>query len=424
MKQTISYRKTVLNNGLRVISEKVSDVRSIAIGVWIDVGSRDEHPDENGLSHFVEHMLFKGTRTRTAKRIAASLESLGGSLNAFTSREQTCYHALILDEHLEEAVDVISDILTNSTLTPVNIKREKLVVLEEIKEINDTPSDHIHELFADSFWRGQPMGRPIMGIEANVVKFNQRRIRSFINKHYRTGRIVVAAAGNISHTRLVRLIKDKLDFSQGYDGRGEAVADPQTFAVKTYKNGSNQTHICLGFPGFAYDNNDKYALLVLHSYLGGGMSSVLFQKIREQKGMAYTVYTFPDFYRDCGVFGAYLATDRRFVRESIETILKELGRLKKSGLSKDKLDKIKDQSKGQLILGMESTNSRMSRLARQEILASKYVPYTESIKMINKINSVDIIAAARKVFDINKLTVTSLGSARKKDFDEIEWSIL
>lgn len=425
MRRQSIYKKTVLKSGLRVITEKIQDVRSIAFGVWIDVGSRDEQSDENGLTHFIEHMLFKGTKNRTAQKIASSLESLGGSLNAFTSREQTCFHALVLDDHLEDAVDVISDILTSSTITPTNIEREKLVIIEEIREVNDTPSDHIHEIFSNCFWRDQPMGWPIMGTEEKVHKFNRRKVKNYMDRHYCAENIVVAAAGNVSHRKLVELIKGKLDFPKGNGDRGGPVKDPGEFKLETFNNGSNQTHLCLGFPGVSYnDYKEKYALLILHSYLGGGMSSVLFQKIREQKGMAYTIYTFPDFYRDCGVFGAYMATDKRFIKDSVETILREFKRLQKSKMSKAVLDRLKEQSKGQLLLGMESTNSRMNRIARQEIMASKYIPHLESIRLISKIKAVDILEVARKIFDLQKMTITTLGSASQKDFEKVNWSLL
>jgi len=424
LKEKPLYNKTVLRNGLRIVTEKIPHVRSIAIGVWVDVGSRDETRYENGISHFIEHMVFKGTKSRSPLEIAHSLESLGGSLNAFTSREQTCYHAVILDEHLEQAVDILSDILTNATLSPANIKRERQVVIEEIHEIDETPSDRIHELFSDAFWRGQPLGWPIMGTEHTVGLIDRKRITGFMKNNYKSGRIVVAATGNISHKKLVSQIKEKLDFPVGEDGQGPSAELSDEFMMKVYTNKSNQTHLCIGFPGVNYPDPRKYAVLALHYYLGGGMSSALFQKIREDKGLAYTVYTFPDFYRDRGVFGAYMATDRRVLKTAIETMFKEFRKLKMRRLSKDKLDKIKDQFKGHLILGMESTNGRMNRLARQELMLKEYLSPEETIKQLNRLTADDILEAARQIFKSDGMTVTTLGSANRDDLKETDWSII
>ncbi|MFH2035093.1 MAG: pitrilysin family protein [Candidatus Zixiibacteriota bacterium] len=423
MRSNATYKKTVLKNGLRVITEKVQDVRSIAIGIWVDVGSRDELPDESGLSHFIEHMVFKGTKSRSPQKIASSLESLGGSLNAFTSREQTCFHALVLDEHLGQAVDVLSDILTNSTITPLNIIKEKQVVMEEINEVYSTPSDHIHDLFSNCFWRGQPLGWSILGNEATVNSFKRRDVINYIKKHYHSGRIVVSAAGNISHNKLVDMIEAKLNISEGADGRGGPAQSPTDFKLEVHKNGINQTHVCIGFPGVGYSDMDKYALLVLHYYLGGGMSSKLFQKIREQKGLVYTIFTFPDYYRDNGVFGAYFATDKKSVQPALELMLKEFSRLKRTKLTKEQMINIKDQCKGHLLLGMESTTSRMNRLARQEIMSAEYKTHLETIDRINSVKSKDVIEIARKIFNPEGMTITTLGNTTRKNFANIDWSI-
>ncbi|UCD94104.1 MAG: insulinase family protein [Candidatus Zixiibacteriota bacterium] len=424
-KRDVKFNGTKLASGLRVVTEKIPFARSVAIGIWIDVGSRDEIKEENGISHFIEHMLFKGTRTRSPQKIAAALESLGGSLNAFTSREQTCFHALVLDEHLEQAVDVLSDILMNSTISTANIKLEKGVVIEEIREVNETPSDRIHELFSDSFWRGQPLGQPIMGTEKNVRSFDRRRLRAHMRKHYCADRIVVAAAGNVFHRKLVELVKEKFDFpSQGVESRANRIKNPTGFSAELFRNGSRQTHICLGFPGISFADPLKYSLLVLHYYLGGGMSSVLFQKIREEKAMAYTVYTFSDTYSDCGVFGTYLATDRKHFHDAIDTILKEYSKVKKFRLPNSKLDRIKDQLKGNLLLALESVSSRMNRIGRHEIMTGQYLSVKEAIARIDAVTADDVIEIARQVFNAENLTVTALGSAFKKDLSKLDWSLL
>jgi predicted Zn-dependent peptidase len=424
-KQDVRFDSTKLGSGLRVVSEKIPSTRSIAIGVWIDVGSRDETRRENGISHFIEHMLFKGTRTRSPQKIAAVLESLGGSLNAFTSREQTCYHALVLDEHLEQAIDVLSDILMNSTLSIANVELEKSVVIEEIREINETPSDRIHELFSNSFWRGQSLGWPIMGTEKNVRSFDRRKLRTHMRKHYCADRIVIAAAGNVAHRKLVGLVREKFDFPlQGIEARTHRTKNPAGFTAELFQNGSRQTHICLGFPGVCFVDPMKFPLLALHYYLGGGMSSVLFQKIREERAMAYTVYTFSDTFSDSGVFGTYLATDKRHLNEAIDTILKEFAKVKKYRLSGSQLDRIKDQLKGNLILALESVSSRMNRIGRHEIMTGKYLSMEDTIGKIDTVTADDVIEVARKVLNADNLTVTALGSAYKKDLSKLNWSIL
>jgi len=419
----IKYDKTVLDNGLRIVTEKIPAARSIAIGIWIDVGSRDEKADEKGMSHFIEHMLFKGTKTRSALKIAASLESLGGALNAFTSREQTCFHALVLDEHLEVAVDVLVDILMNSTMTSANIEREKLVVIEEINEINESPSDHIHELFANDFWRNQPIGWPIMGTQESVQSYDRRRLKAYMKRNYRAGHTVVAAAGNVSHRKLVTLIKNKLDFPAGVNGDRSPLIQSTGTSMRFFQNNSNQIHVCLGFPGISYDHPDRLKLLVMNTYLGGGMSSVLFQKIREERGLAYTVFTFPDFYRDGGVFGSYLATDRKHFQSAVEIILNEFKKIKNKKLSTAKLDQIKDQFKGNMLLGMESTTGRLNRLGRQELLLGRYTNSKDAIKKIMNISPADIQELARQTFNFDDITITALGSVGRKDLKNSGWVV-
>ncbi len=422
-KNLIKYSKTVLKDGLRIISENIPSARSISIGVWVDVGSRDEQKSENGISHFIEHMLFKGTKRRSAKKIASSLESLGGNINAFTSREQTCYMAVILDEHLEQAVDVLSDILMNSTLTPKNIDREKSVVAEEIHEVFENPSDLVHEHFTENFWSNQPLGRSILGTEITVRSFDRKDIKAYMKKSYLSGRVVIAAAGNVSHRKLVELVKKKFHFSEGIGNRGEDAISPSQFTKHIYTNGSAQNHLCLGFPGIKFSHPDRYNILALYTYLGSGMSSVLFQKIREEKGMAYSIYSFADFFRDNGMMGIYFGTEQKHLSEAIETTLKELRKMKKNRLPDSKLDNIKAQIKGHLTLALESTNGRMGRLGRLELLGNEYLPLDKALKSIDRIQSNDILEMARKIFVSEGMTITSLGPGTEADLNKVDYSI-
>lgn len=409
------YKKTVLPNGLRIVTEKVPSVRSITIGVWVDVGSRNEKPDENGISHLIEHMLFKGTKTRSAKQIASALESIGGTLNAFTSKEQTCYIARVLDDHLDTAVDVLADITCRATLTPTNLLKEKKVVCEEILESEENPSDHIHDVFTETFWGDHPLGKSILGTADVVTKMPRSKILKYIKNNYRSHAIVIAASGSVSHAKLVRLVKENFEFESGQSAPYEPAQHPQTKRYNFIRNNNNQVHLCIGYPGLTYGANNKMVALALHSYLGGGMSSRLFQKIREDKGLAYTVYTFLDLYRDGGLFGTYAATDKKNFAQTVEITVKELNRLRKYKLKPLQLDEVKAQLKGHLTLGMESTSSRMNRLGRNEIMLGQYNPLKKTLRAIDKVTATDISDLVNDLFDHNRAAMAVLGPVSKKE---------
>ncbi len=414
------FRKSELSNGLRIVTETIPSVRSISLGVWADVGSRFEAANENGMTHFIEHMLFKGTKRRNAREIAASLENLGGSLNAFTSREQTCYTARILDEHLTDAIDVLADITCHATFTPTNMNRERLVIVEEIKESHDNPSDRVHDLFAETFWGGHPLGRPILGPAENIVAITRKQMRDYYETHYRTPSVVIAAAGSIDHEALVSLVNEHFAFPEGpappaqpakqISGRRETIASLD----------NQQAHLCLGFPGVAYDSRDRLPALVLNAHLGGGMSSVLFQKVREEKGLAYSVYTYLDFYRDSGIFGAYVAADADRIQQAYDIVLKELRKVRRRKLSVDHIEKVKAQIKGQLTIGLESTASRMSRIARMELMMRSYQPITKTLSEIDKVTSEQVRDVAERILDEDHIAVTVLGPMTPGDLNHPE----
>lgn len=405
------YRKTTLANGLRVVSEKLPAVRSVSLGVWLDTGSRHEADSEHGVSHLIEHMLFKGTRNRNARQIASSLESLGGSLNAFTAREQTCYTARIMDEHLPEAIDVLADIVCRASFTPTNLKREKLVICEEIKESLDNPSDRIHDLFAETFWNGQPLGRPILGTADNVLGMRRALVLNYMKRQYRSESVVIAASGAIDHDRLVALAGEKFDFAEGHAVLGNHAEPPSAQILNIVSNETEQIHASLGYPGLSYKEMDRIPMLALTTYLGSGMSSVLFQKVREKRGLAYTVFSYHDAYRDTGMFGTYFATDKHSVGKALGITLDEIRRLTKRRLPAERLDQVKQQLKGQLMIGMESTAARMSRLGRLELMLNKYVPLAETVKQIDAVDRDKLIELARRTFDDSRLVVTALGPA-------------
>ena len=355
-----TYRKTILPGGLRIVTEKIPSVRSISLGVWVDVGARNESASENGVTHMIEHMLFKGTKKRTPLEISSEIENLGGSINAFTSREHTCYLARVMYEHLDTAVDVLADLSQNSTLTPANLTKEKKVICEEIKESLENPSDHVYDLFAKAYWGNHPLGQPILGTIKTVTTMPRNRLIDYMKRNYKSHTIVIAASGAVSHDKLVRLVKAKLHFPKGSAEMAPAAKRSNTRVISLHPDGISQTHICLGFPGLKYADKERTAALAAATYLGGGMSSVLFNKIREEKGLAYSVYTYHDSYRDTGIFGAYLATDGKQAPAAVSIIIEECEKLKRKKLPKEKLAQIQAQLKGNLTLGMESTSARKS----------------------------------------------------------------
>lgn len=411
------YRKTRLRNGLRVVTEHLPSVRSISIGVWIDVGSRYETDIEAGLSHLVEHLVFKGTRTRNAAQIASALESVGGSLNAFTTREQTCFTARVLDEFLPQAVDVLADLTCRATFTQTNMNREKLVICEEIKESLDNPTDRIHDLFAEAYWGGHPLGQPIMGSLDSITGMTRRRLTKFVERNYRAGSIVIAASGSVSHDRLLRLVRSHFDLPHGKNQPCGPAERSRHKSVDVVTEDIAQTQLCLGFPGLPYPDKRKMSTMVLSAYLGGGMSSVLFQEIREKRGLAYSVYSYHDFYRDSGVFGCYLGTDAAHAPQACEIILKECRKVTRKRLTSRVIDQVKAQIKGHLTLGMEATSSRMSRLGRLELMVGEYVSLSEALDAIDRVTPADVQEMAALIFDVPEVTLAALGAIDQKAFN-------
>ncbi len=406
------FNRTILDNGIRVVTEKITPFRSISIGLWVNVGSRDERPNESGLCHLIEHMVFKGTKKRTAKEIAQSLESIGGHLNAFTSREQTCYYARVLDEHLPQAVDVLADLIENSLLNPADLEKEKKVILEEIKDVQDNPADLVHDLYAQNLWRDQPLGQPVIGSKETVSAFQRRDLVDFIKRGYTAESLVVAASGNVSHERLVELIRKKLKLKSNHNPGQDFRKAPQAHrTVKLIRRKTAQTHICLGVPAFRFAHPRRQALTLLNIILGGGMSSHLFQSIREKLGLAYSVYSFVDFFEDTGTWGIYLATETGQVQKAVLQAMRELKRVKKKALSRKELEHAKAQVKGNIVISMENSSTRMNRLARNELYLKKYVSLDQTMAEINRVNSEDIQTVAQELFQNDNFTAVVLGPA-------------
>lgn len=404
-----TYHKTVLENNLRVLTEHIPHVRSVAVGVWVATGSRNESPANNGISHFLEHMVFKGTLTRNAEQIAQSLESVGGQLNAFISRELTCYYAHVLDEHLPVAIDVLADVLANPLFHPEDIEKEKGVVIEEIKNLNDTPDGLIHDLFAKAIWGPHPLGLSILGSEENVKGFTRQDILQHLVGHYRADRVVIVAAGNVDHDKFVEWVEAKFHLSEA---RGEGLSQglPDiSIKVDVYPRDISQAHLCIGTRGLSFQSPKRYALLALNTILGGGMSSRLFQAVRERTGIAYSVYSYVDFLGDTGIFGTYVGTDTNRLKEALGLILTEFEELKSQEVDEEELFRVKSQLKGNLMLALENTGNRMSRLARMEIYLGRYLTLDETLAAVDRITEEEILEVATELFDRQKLNLTILG---------------
>ncbi len=414
------YQKTILPNGVKVLTETIPYVRSVSLGIWIDVGSRDESNQSSGISHFIEHMAFKGTRTRSASEIASYLESVGGVLNAFTGREQTCYYAKFLDEHLEKAVEILFDLINNPTFINSDIEKEKKVILEEIRDIEDSPGDLIHDLFAGAIFGGHPLGRSIMGTRSTVRGMNRSKVLRYIEKFYRPDRIIVAACGNLLHKRLVQLTNKYVDqriMPEFPDGRKKPKFKSYR---KIYRRKTNQTHICLGLPAKEFTHESRTALLLLNSILGGGMSSRLFQRLREDLGLVYNVFSYLDFFADNGIFGIYLGTDGKNVKKALAAVKKEMDNITRSKLSRTEVEKSKEQLKGNLMLGLENTSNRMNRLARHELLVDRHISLDETITTIDAVKPDEVTEIARDVFQSNQFSAVALGPVKGDIFSALE----
>ncbi|HEY6011070.1 MAG TPA: pitrilysin family protein [Nitrospirota bacterium] len=409
------YRKDTLSNGIRVVSETLPKSRSISIGVWVKVGSRHEPQEIGGVSHFIEHLFFKGTQKRTAKDIAIEMDSIGGEMNAFTSQETTTYHAKVVDEHLPVVIDILSDILLGSKFDPVEMEKERKVILEEIKGVEDTPDDFIHELFTNTVWPDNPLGRPILGTKETIRQLKHQDLISYIDSYYSPKEIVISVAGNFEHNRLI----DLLDASFGRLARTgvskKEVTPAFTRAVAVRKKQLEQVQICLGCKGLYYSHEDRFVISALNTVLGNSMSSRLFQEVREQNALAYSIYSYVTSYRDTGLLTIYAGADPSNALEVVRLVLKELGKIKDEGITPAEESRVKNQIKGSLVLSLESSNSHMSRIARQEIYFGKYLSMDDIIKGVEKVTAEQVRSLARRLFTPENLSLAILGPLSRTD---------
>jgi len=405
-----NLRRTVLPNGLIVLTERMDHLRSVAMGVWIKSGSRCEPAETNGISHFVEHMLFKGTRSRSAQLIAREMDAIGGNLDAFTGKETICFNVKSLSDHVPVALDILADLVLNPVFAPPDIERERGVILEEIKIDEDNPDVLVQELFTQSFWKGHPLGWPILGTTETVGRLSQNELFDYHGGRFHAGNMVFSAAGLLDHDEFVQAVAEKFStLSMGQPLTELSAPEPSARIVMRNKKSLEQVQICMGMPAPPITDESRYAALVLNTVLGGGMSSRLFQTIREERGMVYSIYSDLSPYRDTGTLCVYAGTSANKALEVVNLVLAEFRSLKETTLAEDELKRAKDQLKGNILLGLESSTSRMANLARQEMYFRKFFTVDELIVRIDEVDAASVQAMAQRLFDPDRIAVTLLG---------------
>jgi len=411
------FTKTVLDNGIRILSEERQNARSVSLGFWVENGSRHESSHQNGISHFIEHLFFKGTESRSAAQIAEEMDAVGGVLNAFTGKEYTCYYAKVLDENLPLAIDLLTDIFLHSVFNQEEIERERSVIKQEISQAEDAPEDYVHDLFNLDYFKDHPLGRPICGQAETVSSFQREDFLSFVHNRYLPGRLIIAAAGHLSHEELVGEIDRKLG-GKNLESRNQSLEfnlgdspKPQG-GVFLHSKPMEQVHLCFGVAGIHQSHRLRYAAYILNTILGGGMSSRLFQEIREKRGRAYSVYSFLAPYTDVGYLGIYAGTSLEWVEEVADLILKEMRRLTEGEIREEELQRTKSQLVGNTILGLESTDSWMSHITRNEIYFGKAVSVEEISQEIRSVSLSDVTNLAREIFRPEGLVVSLLGDLK------------
>ncbi len=412
--------KTELNNGIRILSQKMAHTRSVSMGVWVNVGARDEKLTESGLSHFIEHMIFKGTRRRTAYQIAKEFDAIGGHTNAFTTMENTCYHGKVMDTHLDTMVDILTDTFLNSVFDPQEIEKERPVILQEIKMVKESPDEYVHLLSGKNFWGDNPLGRSILGNQQNIIQFDANQIKNYFHRLYQPDRIVVSAAGNVDHAYLIDRLGPAFDsIKPGYNITERVTPQGQGRVNLNYQD-LQQVHICVGIPGLSLNDPRRYACSLLNTILGGNMSSRLFQEIREKRGLAYSVYSFMMSHADTGMCGIYLAVDSAKALEATALVLNELDKLCAKPISAAELKDAVEYTKGSLLLASESNENQMVRCAQNEINFKRDIKLQEVIAQVESVSAAEILELAKSLFVRNRLGLTLLGPVKDKGpFEDI-----
>jgi len=419
-----TYRKTHLPSGLTVLTEAMPERQSVSVGVWVRNGARDEPAEMLGVSHFIEHMVFKGTERRDARAIAQSLESLGGHLDAFTGREQVCYYARALSEHLPQVVDVLFDLVCHSRFDPPDLEREKSVVREEIFACEDNPEDKVHELLSAQVWGGHSLGRPILGTVATVDGMSAPEMRAYFASRYQPGELVVSASGALEHERLLDLVGQHF---APPTGKALPLSEaPSRFSPSVrheVRTDLQQLYLSLGTRGIGYTDDDRYALIVLNAVLGGGMSSRLFQSVREEAGLAYSIYSAPDFHRDAGLLTIQLGVSPERGREALQRVREELLQLCANGPTEEEVESGRSQLRGSVVMGQESVSNRMSHLAQDELYRGTYVSPEEQVRRILAVSRERVAELARRLLRPEGFALTALGPAPGGAIDESDWAV-
>jgi len=405
-----NIRRAVLANGVRLATERMPHVRSVAVGVWLTRGSRHEPVEHTGIAHFVEHMLFKGTPTRSAEEIAQQVDSIGGQIDAFTSKEYAGYYLKVLDEHLPLAVDILADLITNPLFSAEDIEKEKKVILEEIKMVEDTPDDLVHEIFAEGFWAGHPLGRPILGTPASVMSLDRATLTRYFANTYVASNFVVVAVGNLDHDNVQALLERALEGLPHTGPDSDDLPPVTASTIQVRRKELEQSHVVFGTPALPQHHPERYAGYALNTTLGGSMSSRLFQNVREKRGLAYAVFSGLSAYQDAGALSIYAGCANDVVAELIEVVVAEIRQMKAGGLDDVELRRAKDHLKGSLMLGLESTSSRMSHLARQEMYRDRTAGLDEMLAAIERVTAEDVLRLADRFFTNGSLAVTVLGN--------------
>lgn len=393
-------KKIKLSNGLRVVMEQIPTCRSVSFGIWIKTGSRNETPEVNGITHFIEHMMFKGTERFDARAIAEQFDAIGGNVNAFTAKEYTCYYAKVLDEHLPIAVDVLSDMFFNSKLDPEELAKEKNVILEEIAMYEDTPDDLVHDLMSQAAYGDHPLAYPILGTKERLERMDSGSLRAYMDRHYTIENTVIALAGNIDESQVIELLERHFGAFRN-SGQNLSLTVPEFHdGVIFRKKKTEQNHICLSFPGSSISDDLQYAMILLNNAIGGGMSSRLFQEIREKRGLAYSVYSYHSSHADSGMFTIYAGTAPKQTAAVLDLTKEMLSDLAVNGMKEDELRKGKEQLKGSLILSLESTGSRMNRLGKNELMLGRHYTLDEMIQRIERVSMEDIDKVLDRMFSV------------------------
>lgn len=409
------FRKTVLDNGLKIVSEEINHVRSVSIGIWVKCGSRHEEKSTNGTAHFIEHMLFKGTESRSAFDIAYEVDSIGGLVNAYTGKEATTFYMKVPDYHLSTALEIIADIFNNSLFEEEEIEKEKAVVLQEIHMIEDTPDEYIFDYFGGVFWDGYSLAYPVLGTKATVKDFSRRSLLDFFHANYLPDNLVIAATGNLKHDELVRIVERLFGSLRGRSKEVSLVKPSTASRCAVMEKDLEQVHAVIGALGPSYTSPGRHTCFLMNAVLGGSMSSRLFQEIREKRGLAYSIHSYVISYRDAGKVGIYVGTTERSFRQVLDLIFSELTRIKTKSLTERELYAAKEQIKGNFLLGMESTDTRMTKLAKNEIYFERQITIEETLAGIDAVGPEDVLQLANELFRPEALSVAALGQITKEN---------